>query len=429
MAARTEGSDRKPAGRPSRNRRRRREIGLAARVRELRRAIAAAAWEAYGEMFGHRLDQARPFRLELTVDVEPGDRWHLAEGDDLEEQIRIAVQNMAVRAGAYRAGRVYCYRCESPDCEHALPPRTGCVFGGYSSTGLPQWPELPQALLDIGHPHVDRLFAMGSRELVAAYIDGTTLKRRQLNVFGKSSKTYDILGQLIFGYVHLKSGGTDNPNMERIAITLQAVEVRRPDGTPRLELNVLGRLDDGTSVMDAFQGPFQLRILDLIVDARRRITALSPRQHSRGKHPPRLRSDAPFAVSDILTDMVRRLEHLGRQRRRRTLHAEERREGNRPTAKAVEDAAGAPDDHLFWDEKRNSVIVVGPRKRIHVFSLEGRLITTLLLEPEVVRGRIRRHRWQLLDPDRLERFNAAVGRGGTTPLTSAASEISPSSDR
>lgn len=372
-------------------------------------SLTSAIREAYLDMVGAHPDRARPFGMHLRVSIEPGEPWRLQADPSIEEQIRAAVREMATQAEAFRGGSVYCYRCDSPDCPHSHPPRPTTVFGGYSSTGLPVWPELSQILLEGKHPSVDLLYDPSQTDLVAMYIDPEMLKQRQLNVFGRQSKTYDILGQVVFGFLKVHIPGENRSEPERVACTLQAVESRRQDGSPRLELNVLARLSDGSPALDAIQGPYQTRVSDVISSARHRISSLRP--HSKGHEEKRRSSSFPDTaslVADILQGLARKLEKLGRQRGRRTAHAEGHRIKNRPTSKAWEDAFGAAEGSVLWDKHERTFVVLGPRNRVHVFSLQGRHVTSLVLASEAVRSRKRRNRWVPLTDDQREKFGSAI---------------------
>jgi len=263
---------------------------------------------------------------------------------------------------------------------------------------------------------VDRLYQPQGGDLVAAYMDAEVLKGRQLNVFGRHSKAYDVLGQVVFGFLRLPAPCVEAQESERVAFTLQAVESRNLDGSARLELNALGRFWDGTSAIDALTSPYQLKIFKIISDVRQRIQNLAPSCGTHGeRRPARLRADVPLHVTQILKEMARGLERFVRKTDRRTAHVEERRVKNRPTSKAWEDSATASDDNILWDNHRHTVVILGPRNRVHVFSQEGRHVTSLMIEGEAVRNRLRRQRWRRLTGDPLERFSAAVGRNGENP--------------
>jgi hypothetical protein len=63
---------------------------------------------------------------------------------------------------------------------------------------------------------------------------------------------------------------------------------------------------------------------------------------------------------------------------------------------------------LLRDGRRGTVVVLGPNHRVHVFSTEGRHITSLLLDKEAVRRRQRRERWEPLGAEALAAFRAGL---------------------
>jgi hypothetical protein len=254
------------------------------------------------------------------------------------------------------------------------------------------------------------LYGDSQNDLVAAYMDPEELKQRQLNVFGRQSKTYDILGQVVFGFLKVRSTSEKPTEAERVAFTLQAVESRRLDGTPRLELNVLANLSDGSPALHAFKGTYQMRVSDVIGSARHRISSLRPpsKPHTRRRGGTSMQ-DTHTLVASTLQGLARKLEKVGRQRGRRTAHAEGHRVKNRPTSKAWEDAFNAPEESILWDKHEKTFVVLGPRSRVHVFSPEGRHVTSLVMASEAVRSRKRRKRWLPLTDDQRERFGSAIG--------------------
>lgn len=386
-----------------------RRIGLRERVLELERALLFAAREGALEILGSEKGIKGSFEMALRCVVEPGDPWKISCSLDLEQQIRDALRNITVKLDALRQGRLYCYRCESSDCQHGVPPTSVSVFGGYSPTGLPRWMDFQQMLLEVRHPRLEELFEEHGREVLAVYLDGPCLKSSQLEVFGRLSRAYDILGQVAFGFLRVKE--------ERVALSVQAVEVTGLNGRPRMELNLVGRLSGECEIWEALELPHYGRIKDLLVEARRKIQLLSPgSKHTRLRKGQRGTSEAGF--EKVLKGLARRLERIGRQAKRRTSHAELRRGDLRPTHKALEDAAWAPPDRMLWDARRKTVVVWGPRQRVHVFSPAGKHITSLLLDGEAVESRIRRKRWVFLDAELLKRFKGAMGASPQEPLGS-----------
>lgn len=385
--------------RKSKPRRPRRPMGLQARVRELEMAVKLAVREALLEIPGSEEAFLGPFKLELSLSVEPGDQLQIRLDGDLGDRIREAVrEQLASKVEAFRPGHLYCHRCESFACEHSLPPGPGSVFGGYTPTGLPRWVDFHQLLLEMRHPRLEELFEPDGRGMLAAYLDGPSLKTAQLEVFGRLSKTYDLLGQVTFGFLRVGS--------ERLALTAQAVEFRASGGSSRLELNLLGCLPEARPPWEALERPHQERVRDLLVEARRQIRNMSPR---RRRCSVESTSSNPVNqwVERILRALARRLDGMGRQMRRRTVHAEVRREERRATCKAWEDAACAPRERILWDASRKTVVVLGRRHRVHVFSPEGKHITSLVMNREEVQSRMRRNRWTVPDDELLDRFRLA----------------------
>lgn len=377
-------------------------------------AVAAAARALFAGLGGGPAPGA--FDAALTFRVLPGPRWQIEADPPLDEQLLRALRDAAARREALQPGRVWCYRCESARCEHAAPPAADRVFAGYGPTGLPSWVPLTELLLELRHPGVAALFEARSRSLAAAFIPGAALSGRQLEIFGRGSKTYEVLAQAVFGYLELRSPGGD---AERAAFTLQAVETRSSHGAPRLDLNVIGRMADGSPALDALESPAQLRVLNIITVARRRLRHLLP-GGAGGQH----RAEPPQAAeraAAVLREAVRSLEHLGRQSQRRTLHAEGRGLERRPTGKAREDALAAPPECLLRDERRGTVIVLGASHRVHVFNPEGRHITSLLLDAEGVRRRRSRERWEPLPPGAARSFRAALSRASRDDATAGGS--------
>jgi len=386
--------------------------GQPAQGNDLAAQIAETARKAVLDLFGPRLIPENPFLLEIKVTVHPGPVWRAEAELPVEQQIRAAVRETVARAEAYQYGRLYCYRCESSHCSHSVPPKPSCVFAGYAPTGLPRWEELPQVLLELRHPDVERLYSPRGRHFLTVFLDPEYLKHRQLDVFGRQSKTYDILGQIVFGFLDLVPPGTTPTKTERVAITLQAVESRRLDGSPRLDVNVLARFADGSLVLDSLSdGPaVNRRIFGAILEARQRIAALAPKSSNPRKSLPH---DTCLRAQEILQRAARTLEHLGRQAARRTSHAEDRPRERRPTSKALQDALAASEEKVLSDVYRQTIVVLGPRNRVHVFSHQGRHVTSLVLDAESVQNRLKRQRWQPMEPEEVRRFRSRAAAHGS----------------
>jgi len=396
--------------RPARRRPRRgrgRRHDLAGRFRRVEQELATLARNQFGRMFGQAFDQAEAFDLDLRFTVHTDGRWRL-EGAPLEAQVRDQVREMASRAEALRYGRVYCHRCQSSGCGHGHPPSPRAVFGGFSSTGQPEWVELPQLLLDLGHGRVEELYERPPA-LLAARLTGDELKARQLNEFGRQSKAYDVLAQVVAGYVRLPA--PEHGEAERVALTVQAVEARRLDGRPWLALNVIGgRAADGP-LTDLLDGQY-FRLHEMLRKARAELRAAAVARR-RGRGRVGLGPEIGAKAEQVLLELARSIERHGRQTGRRTRHAEARgRSAQRPTSKALEDAHAAPEHRVLWDARDETVVVLGQRNRVHVFTLRAKAVTSLTLEPADVDRRRRTGRWVTPEPEQLRTFRESLERRG-----------------
>ncbi len=376
-------------------------------ARHLEEAILAAVRERCRQEHV-RLENGSAIELTLHAVVRGGLPGRLETAAPLAEQIDHAVREASAREGAFRSGRVYCYRCDSTECAHSAPPEAGRVFGGYSPTGMPLWAELVQLLVELRHPGAEYLYDPTLRHLAAAYVGPAALKERQLGIFGGESKTYDILGQVVCGFLWFPRRDAGALAREKTALTLQAAVIRDRRHRFKVVLNVLGRLSGGQEAVEYLEGPLHMRVVDTISQCRRMLARVRPGVPHRGHRGTPPRKDPVADAEGILRRTARALERLGRQSSRRTLHAETRGFQKRPTAKALEDAAGALDEQLFWDEWTSTVVVLGARGRAHVFSPEGRHITSLALRKEEVQGRRRKRRWRPLEGERRRLFREAL---------------------
>jgi len=404
-------------GKADARRRRGRDSGHRPAGAPLEEALAAAVARAFASLRPAG-DPPPLLPLELRFTAVAGRAWRIEATPSPEEQILRAVREAAARRDAFRPGRVWCYRCESADCAHSLPPGPECVFGGYGATGLPAWPTLPELLLQRRHPDVAALFGPASRAIAAEFVSAGELTGSQLEAFGRGSKTYAVLAQAVFGFLSLRAAGDQCAGPVRTAFTLQAVETRTARGAPRIELNVVARTPDGAPASEALTDPAHLRVLNVVSVARRRLRHLAAAS-------PGLRTAAGTCAPDlagraeaVLRDTVRALGRLARQAGRRTLHAEGRGLERRPTAKAREDALAAPPEALLRDRRRGTVVVLGPGQRVHVYSESGRLVTSLALDADAVRRRRRLERWEPLDAAGRAAFRAALtSRAGEEPYS------------
>jgi len=366
---------------------------LSARARRLESELADLARRLHRRMFG--ADASFPGRLSIDIEIPAAPQTDSAAGPELLSRLSAALQKTSARADAILPGRVFCYRCESGGCEHAAPPRPQAVFAGFSPTGQPEWKDLGQVLLEARHENVDALF--GDPPAALAHVQpGRDLKARLLHPFGKSSKTFDVLAQLVAG----PFGG--DRHLPSSALTVQAIESRHPDGRTRLTLHRVG--SEAVEFLDAHpEHPFSIAF----AAARTRLAAIE-KDLAAGEPAPARRSELMRKIPGILHDLRRAVERGGRQRERRTRHADERRRENRPTQAALQDAWKASDTDLLADDARGTLIVLGPRGRAHAFTPGGKHVTSLILDREALSRRMARKRWRPATSAEIQLLRAAL---------------------
>jgi len=325
----------------------------------------------------------------------------------------------------YLDGRLYCFNCESATCEHSRPPNQLSVFAGYQPTGYPEWAELYSVLLERRDARIDDLIA-DPPGIVALYQGPNELKEEQLGVFGRESALYDILGQVVAGYLPLPRG----KGRMRTALTIQAV--RAFDGrSTRLRLNLIGGVVDSSPQRGVAHGKTWTDLVDLLrlepdpeleghlsrarrkldeVGRKSRVSGRSGAADSRRK-PGMKREERITAVRSILNRLARGIEAMDRRQRRRTRHAMIRRTERPAVGLALKDLEHAAPERLLFDELEATFVVIGQKWRTHVFGRDGRHVTSLVLDREGFQKRLDTRRWRYAtreESEQLRRTAAAL---------------------
>jgi len=347
----------------------------------------------------------QPFELTLRLRVDPGANWQLVFSPALGDQAVAQLDDVMAERDVYRPGAVYNFKAHSSQAAGCTPPAPTAVFSGYDSTGVPRWLDLPQILIEAGDERIDQLYS--KRPVILSRVQlGGDLKKDQLKAFGRSSRTYALLGQVTTGFFQLPGTVGDR----RLAITFQVVETRARDHGLRLHLNLLAGLDPGR-LADLFSEGWEPGVARAVRSAQRDLQTLEQRVQraretgSSGDVPQAMR-----AVPGILHRLARSLERAHQQARRRTRHAERRREDQRPVDKALEDARRARAEQMHFDEKTRTWIVCRD-SRAHAFADDGRHVTSFLMAPKSVEFRVRTRRWRPVTAEEAERLRAAFRAG------------------
>lgn len=396
-------SDANPSG--GRRRRGRRppptpEARIHRALRELGRAAAEMA-EARGATLPDGLQLDAP----LTPTDEPG--WR-ARATAFAEALAVA---LVARPAAWKDGAMHCFQCASVDCAHATPPDARYTFAGYVATGKPTWIEFLELCLQRRPPDFDRLFA--DPPGVVAFAEGADdLTEGLLPGFGRGEAGYTVLGQVAVGLLPARLGAGEG----RAVLTVQVVETRAPGPQPegeRLRLNLLGvtRDDIVRAASDGAPRNPAEQLRRTLHRTRAKLEAAERRlrtEEARGRP-----TDSAALVGPIVSRLRGDVSRIFSPDPRRTRHAETRHRGAaRPTSTAWDDARAASDDRLMADTRRGTIIALGPRGRAHVFTREGRHVTSLRLEEGELARKIARQRWAPLDGPALAAFRAALLAAG-----------------
>ena len=349
--------------------------------------------------------------LALSLPLGSGPEPLAAAGDALIATLRERLDEALRGTMAFREGHVYCFHTDQPESPYSSPPSAASVFAGYAANGRPEWQSFPNLCLARREPRVDRLYA-DPPEVLALVQTADELSGELLPGFGRGSRAYAVLGQVVLGLVardlDLRARGA-----ERVALTLQIVETTQGTRDHRLRLNLLGLPAEAiaTAAAEADERSPAEAFRKVLRTARQRIDALGRQLAIAARRGEAV--DREALVGQILnrlrTDVLRVLKVRGH----RTQHAEVRHQsGERPTSLALQDAHAAIDGRLLNDTQRLTVVVLGPKQRAHVFTPTGRHVTSLVLEPGEVERKLERGRWRPLDRTGVQTFRRAIAGSG-----------------
>ena len=313
----------------------------------------------------------------------------------LVESMRRLLDEVYEAGFALQKGRVYCFLCRSSSCRHSAAEDSMSVFAGYTPTGKPEWKPFTTVCLEHEDGRVDQLF--DPDPLVIALVQpGTDLQGEMLESFGKNSRIYRIMAQLVMGFIPLLG--------ERVAVCCQAVMVRLPGRAPRFALNVIGL--DPEMVLESTGN---LALVKLLERADRRLAGECGKARLLGR-------DRGPGFEEVAEQVLNKLrggvDRLYRGKRRTTRHARERRkDASRPAGSALTDLGRKGGPELYLDEHEGTVVALGPKGRVHVFSPGGKHVTSFKMTGDAIEQRIGRKRWKPMEPEAAREFRKMVLMG------------------
>ena len=361
--------------------------------------------------------------LSMPVVVNLGASFDAEHGAaELRAALSRHLEENLAKHRAFRPGRVLDLRQGAAEGPASRPPDSRFVFAGYSPSGRPRFVDFAQWLLQLGHPDQDRLYARPPG-LVTAVSTEDALYRDLLPAFGNAPGDQRLHGQVTAGWYEVRSrDGHPAP----LAVTFQILSVAGPaaagpaaadpaaadqaaaDQAPRrLGLNLLLSGPDGEDVDEVYARLDDVPWRAAGTWARQ---ALASVERSKDLHAPKKLANR---LHGILNGLARRLEHQRRGRERRTGHAEARHQsGKRPTRQALRDLDQAPDREIFADVRKDTLIVLGDRGRVHVFNRRGKLVTSIRYSPDAIERKLKAEIWCPAGPGEIRDLRRdAVGQG------------------
>jgi hypothetical protein len=338
------------------------------------------------------LAMPRYLELNLRVPLDGGNDIRHAAGTAVE-QISKRVREVREHEQALRPGAVYCYFHGTSHAEGCRPTEPRHVFDGYSSTGKPIFTDFVTMAIERKDPQIERLLA-GEEIVLTRVTMGRVLRTQQLAEFGSHSPVFKILGQVDAGLFRVLGAAG------RCAFSFQLLRGTTLEGRVRLRLHAVGAVDP----MD-LADPALMQILSrfqrhLDVEAMR-----LQGQLQNGE------VDEEAFVLPMLQEFAQRLQSRTRNTGRRTQHGLERsEEGQRPTSRAYPDAGEAHDADILWDLDQNTVVVLGGKGRVHVFTPQGKHVTSVTMQGQAIERRRHMGRWRLAEPEERGEFRIHIKR-------------------
>ncbi len=351
------------------------------------------------------LAMPRYLELNLRIPLDGGNDVRHAAGTAVE-QIGKRVREVREHEKALRPGAVYSYFAGSSHAEGCRPTEPRQVFDGWSSTGKPQFADFVTMAIDRKDPQIERLLA-GDEVVLTRVTLGRVLRTQQLAEFGSNSPVFRILGQVDAGLFRVLSSAG------RCAFSFQLLRGTTLEGRVRLRLHAVGAVDPMDladpailQIMSRFQRHLDVEALRL------------QGQLQNGE------VDEEAFVLPMLQEFAERLRNRTRNTGRRTQHGLERsEEGQRPTPRAYPDAGEATDDAILWDLDQNTIVVLGGKGRVHVFTPQGKHVTSVTMPGQAIDRRRQQGRWRLAEPEERGEFRIHVKR-----LVAAGEQPAPEPD-
>ncbi len=342
--------------------------------------------------------------LELELKIPLRRRDVQAAADAYVRKLRESLEKSVLEQGLLVPGRTWCFNTASFDSDYSRPDDPRQVLVGYGLEGRPRFADLVTLAIERKHECVDALLA-GKEGAVHFLEKGSDVTSGIEPAFDPKAAPFRLVAQTMAGLYASSEEG------RRVALTIQVLEHQDGDNKKRLLVHPVCAVD----LLD-------LPELGVVRSLRRFQDELDALQRANlGKDAASESYDLEEQCVGLLRDLMRRFSSSTKNRERKTDHARDREAGGqRPTQLAFPEARSARDHHLFVDNEEQTMVVIGKKGRIHVFSLDGRHVTSVIMPPSNVRQRQKAGRWRPAEAEERGTFRAAVAEGGAQETTTEA---------
>ncbi len=345
--------------------------------------------------------------LHLDIIIGAGENLnHTPDYEALKRQIRKVKQRINEELATqiptqWRRGTIFCFHSE----QAIAPPSHDAIFTGYDALGRPQWIRLLPLCLQRQVEHLDRLYAQPAQAI--ALMMKAPIGEPLINEVS-SGRVYEILAQVVIGPIS-DSFRPLRQEDERYTLTAQLILSKPQERKLSIHLNILGLDPDviyEAAAKAAPRGPLA-RARNCILQAQKEVRKLQELLNLKRINHDRLPDEAERILSGLRDSLFRVL----RGDYKRTQHAKDRHHSmERPTSEAWRDAKRAGNERLFWDQHQETVVVVGPKGRVHIFNINAHHVTSMRLGSGELERKTGQGRWRPLTGQRLQQFKSNLAQ-------------------
>ena len=369
--------------------------------------LATALYTVYQhvERLLHHEKLSMPPRVSVPLDLYDNGRkvW-----EDRADQLLASVRQVALHAQANSSGQgLWCFQCRRYGCAHGEPSSPAHIFSGYSPTGKPTWEAFIDACIRLKPAGMDALFDEKPIPL-ALVLMASDLNEERLPEFTGQSEALEFCGQVVAGLLP-KTLWTSRGTHERVALSVQVFR-RSVRAGYEYEMNLMGFSE--RELLDASMAGGRRSKAELLAQVIQRT-----RRRLRGVKGEIATLSGAMAVRHaafvdrVLSQLRGDISQICRYGTLRTKHAQKRHKGGeRPTGNALSDARRASHEHILFDNHHKTYVILGRNQRAHVFSPQGRHVTSLRLQKGEVDRKVQRHRWRSISRQEFDSFGQAINR-------------------